>query len=315
MSKRFDCVVCGSCTVDVVVRPFPINEAIGHCKLLSVDPIQATTGGIVSNSGTAFARLGTKVAAFSCVGNDQWSTIIRGKYQSEGIETSRLLTSDQSPSSVTIVFVDETGERSFAHSQGAPKQMDRQLYLDHLDLFADSRMMLIGYYSLMPNLEEDLPEVLAAIRSTGCQTAMDAAGAGGTMQPLDRILPHLDFYVPSLVEATSQTGESDPEAIIRTLRAAGGDGLLGVKLGADGALLSPAPGELLHIPAIEPPAPIVDTTGAGDAFYAGLLTGLLRGMSIEAAGRLAAATGACCITGVGASEGLRNFEETIALLN
>ncbi len=57
--------------------------------------------------------------------------------------------------------------------------MDKALFLVHLDLFARSRMTLIGYYSLMPNLEGDLPEVLAAIRGTGCRTALDAAGSGG----------------------------------------------------------------------------------------------------------------------------------------
>ena len=58
-------------------------------------------------------------------------------------------------------------------------------------------MALIGYYSMMPALQDDLAEVLAAIRETSCRTALDCAGSGGTMQPLDVVLPHLDVYVPS----------------------------------------------------------------------------------------------------------------------
>ena len=57
----------------------------------------------------------------------------------------------------------------------------------------------------------------------------------------------------------------------------------------------------------------MDTTGAGDSYYAGLLTGMLRGMPVEQAGRLAAATGACCVTGYGATAGLRGFAETARL--
>ena len=55
---------------------------------------------------------------------------------------------------------------------------------------------------------------------------------------------------------------------------------------------------------------MVDTTGAGDCFYAGLLTGLLRDMNASQAGRLAAAVGACCVTGFGATAGVRGYEET-----
>ena len=185
--------------------------------------------------------------------------------------------------------------------------MDKKLFLDNLDLFARSRMMLVGYYSLMPNLEGDLPEVLAAIRKTGCRTALDAAGDGGTMQPLDRILPHVDVYVPSLDEAIHQTGHEDPRKIVDAYRACGAPGLLGVKLGSNGAMLSPAAGEYLSIAAVQPPGAVVDTTGAGDCFFAGLLTGLLKGLDAERSGRLAAATGACCVTGYGATTGLRGY--------
>ena len=85
-----------------------------------------------------------------------------------------------------------------------------------------------------------------------------------------------------------------------------------MKLGSEGALLSPAAGEYIEIPVVPAPGAVVDTTGAGDAYYAGLLTGLLRGMTVEQAGRLAAATGACCVTGYGATAGLRGFAETVA---
>jgi len=298
---------------DILCRPVNLDEAIGAGRLLPTEPLQVTTGGIVSNSGVAMARLGMKTAAFSYVGRDEWARLIRGRLQAEGLDCTGLLEHPTASTSTTVVLIDPCGERSFAHCVGAPTLMDRKLFLDHLDLFARSRMTLIGYYSLMPNLESDLPEVLVAIRETGCKTALDCAGSGGSMQPLDRILPHLDVYVPSHNEASHQTGLNDPRAIVDLYRGCGAAGLLGVKLGSKGILLSPAAGEYIEIPAVTPPGPIVDTTGAGDCFYAGLLTGLLRGMDVRSAGLLGAAAGACCVTALGATAGIRDFTATAKL--
>jgi sugar/nucleoside kinase (ribokinase family) len=311
--KTFDCVLCGSCVVDILVRPVPLDVPIGGGRLLESQPIEVTTGGIVSNAGVAMAKLGMKAAAFSYTGNDEWAAVIRRKLDAEGLNTQWLLKHPTGATSTTAVLIDPSGERSFAHCVGAPRLMDKAHFLKHLDVFAQSRITLIGYYSLMPRLEPDLPEILAAIRGVGCQTALDAAGSGGTMQPLDKILPYLDVYVPSRAEAIHQTGEQDPRKIVDRFRACGAPGLLGVKLGSEGALLSPAAGAYIEVPPVSPPGPVVDTTGAGDAFYAGLVTGLLRGMTVEQSGRLAAATGACCVTGYGATAGLRDYAETARL--
>jgi sugar/nucleoside kinase (ribokinase family) len=310
MSKDFDCLLCGSCVADILVRPVPLGRPIGFGLLLHAEPIEVVTGGIVSNSGIAMTKLGMKTAAFSYVGRDDFGDVVRRRLEGAGMDCSLLLTHPTAATSTTAVLIDPSSERSFAHCVGAPKLIDKSLLLANLDAFARSRMMLIGYYSLMPNLDPDLPEVLAAVRKTGCQTAMDTAGDGGAMQPLDRILPHVDVYVPSHNEATHQTGETDPRRIIDIYRGCGAPGLLGVKLGSEGALLSPVAGQFIKIPCATPPGPIVDTTGAGDSFFAGLLTGLLKGYDAEKAGRLAAATGACCVTGYGATAGLRGFEET-----
>ncbi len=298
---------------DILCRPIRLDVAIGGGRLLPTEPLQVVTGGIVSNSGVAMARLGMKSAAFTYVGRDEWARLIRGRLEAEKLDCTGLLEHPTASTSTTVALIDPSGERSFAHCVGAPKLMDRRLFLDHLELFARSRMTLIGYYSLMPNLENDLPEILAAIRETGCKTALDCAGSGGSMQPLDRILPHLDVYVPSYNEASHQTGLTDPRAILDIYRGCGAHGLLGVKLGSKGVLLSPAAGEYVEIPAVAPPGPIVDTTGAGDCFYAGLLTGLLRGLDVRSAGLLGAATGACCITAFGATAGIRDFASTAAL--
>jgi sugar/nucleoside kinase (ribokinase family) len=313
MDKAFDCVVVGSCVVDVLVRPVPLTASIGCGRLIESDPLVLTTGGIVSNSGITLARLGMRVAAFTYVGNDAWAEVIRRRYAAEGVDTSALLTHPTGATSTTAVLIDPSGERTFLHCVGAPRMLDKQAMLGQLDLFAKSRAMLIGYYPLMTRLQADLPEVLAAIRETGCLTALDAAGDGGTMDPLAKILPHIDFYLPSEAEARHQTGRNEPRQIIAAFREAGAKSWLGIKLGSKGALLSPQPGEFLDVPAVQAPGPVVDTTGAGDCFYGGVLSGVLRGLPPAEAGRLGAAAGACCVTGLGATTAIRGYDETAQL--
>lgn len=313
MSKVYDCIVAGSCVVDMLCRPAKLDEPIGAGVLHEVEPLLLTGGGIVSNAGVAMARMGMRVGAFSYLGDDAWGDVVRNLYRSEGIDDTPLMVHPTEATSTTVVMIDPSGERSFYHCVGAPKLLKAEAFLDKLELFRNASMFLLGYYSLMPNLEPDLPGVFEAIRKTGCRTALDSAGAGGQMQPLDAILPHLDFYVPSFLEGRNQTGEDDPQKIIRALRRYGAPGLLGVKLGTKGALLSPKADEYVQIDIVEPPGDLVDTTGAGDNFYAGLLVGILKGMSVADAGKLGAAVAACCVTGMGGSAGTRDYETTAKL--
>lgn len=312
-TRQFDCIVCGSCVVDVLVRPVDLETSIGAGNLVRTEPMEITTGGIVSNSGITLARLGAKSAAFTYVGNDSWANLIRQQYTCEGLDSQHLLTHPTTRTSTSAVLINAEGERSFLHAVGAPKLLDKNAFLDNLHVFADSRTMLLGYYPLLPNLLDDLAEVMKAIRKTGCITALDASGDGGALKPLDRCLPHLDFYVPSLKEASHQTGEQDPIKILHCFRDAGADGVIGVKLGEDGALLSPRQAEFIEIEPVEPPGSVVDTTGAGDCFYGGLLAGVLRDLPLVDAGKLGAAAGACCVTGMGATAAIRDFEQTAKL--
>lgn len=311
--KTIDCVVVGSCVVDVLARPVPLEVPVGRDKLLSIEPPMLTTGGIVSNAGITLARLGMRVAAISFVGDDDWAEIIRRRFAAEGIDTTAITTRAERSTTTSVVLTDASGDRSFVHYAGAHRLLDKQALVEQMDLFRRSRAMLIGYYPHLTLLQDDLPDLLAEIRKSGCLTALDAAGNGGTMEPLQRILPHLDFFVPNESEAAHQTGETDPRSMIAAFRRAGAAGLVGIKRGKFGALISPREGEIFDVPVIEPPGPVVDTTGAGDCFNAALLTGILRGLSPWDAAKLAAAAGAICVTALGATTAIRNYAETAQL--
>lgn len=311
--KDIDCVVCGSCVVDILCSPVHLDKPAGHGKLYQVDPITLCGGGITLNSGTILARLGMKTSVFSYVGNDDWSPVVKNLLKNEGIDDALLLTHPTAATSTTVVAIDPSGERSFFHCVGAPKLLDAKAILDQLEVFKRTRVFLLGYYSLMPKLEPELPRVFAELRKVGCMTAMDAAGDGGGMEPLDKILPHLDVYVPSHNEAEHQTGLSDPRKIIDLYRSCGAPAVLGVKLGTEGVILSDKAGEYVHVPICKPPGEVLDTTGAGDSFYAGLIAGLIKGLPLAQAGRIGTAAGACCVTARGGSAGGKDWAFTSKL--
>ena len=309
-----DCVVFGETGVDLMVQPVPQDKTLAELRPHhEVDHIRAVTGGNVPNAGIAFARLGLSVAAATLIGEDEWGDLVLRRLEAEGVDASHVKRLPDVGTNVTAVMTDGAGAHTFIHQSGAARHVDRDFALGCMDLFARARFALFGYYNLMPRLETDLPEILAAVRAAGCRTALDTANGGGGLQPLDAILPHLDVYIPNLAEARNQTGESEPEAILDTYRSCGSSALLGVTLGESGALLSPAPGVLIDVPAVAPPGPVVDSTGAGDCFLAGLVTGLLRDLPLPEAAALGAATAACSVTGLGGSAAVDDYERTLTL--
>jgi sugar/nucleoside kinase (ribokinase family) len=310
---RFDCAVVGTCVADILVRPVPLGEPVGGGRLLHVDPIEVTTGGLVCTTGIGLARLGLAVAAGSLVGTDPWGDLVRARLDRERLDTASLEAVPGLATSTTAVLIDPSGERSFAHHVGACAALDVAWIRRQLPALRRAEWVIIGYAGLLPALEPEFAEAVAAIRAAGCRVALETGGSGGSLAHVGPALPEVDLYVPSLDEAAAQTGRDDPRAILERLRELGAAGIVGVKLGSRGTLLSPAAGEVHEIPCVAAPGPVVDTTGAGDALVAGLLAGIIRGMQPREACLLGAANAACCVTAAGATSGLRSFEETLAL--
>ena len=91
-----------------------------------------------------------------------------------------------------------------------------------------------------------------------------------------------------------------------------GTGGVAVTLGGDGCLVTVAGGGLIHVPAIE--VAVVDTTGCGDGFNAGMLTGLLLGCDVVDAAWLGAACGSLVATGLGSDAGLTDLDQVLDFL-
>ncbi|PIW18179.1 MAG: hypothetical protein COW34_04435 [Armatimonadetes bacterium CG17_big_fil_post_rev_8_21_14_2_50_66_6] len=109
--------------------------------------------------------------------------------------------------------------------------------------------------------------------------------------------------------SSSPAGKTAPEDIAQVLLDHGVD-TVGIKMGGEGCYVQNSTGSV-RLPVCQVDA--LDATGAGDAFVAGFLTGVVKGWDLEATARFANAVGASCVTALGASAGIRSFEETMAL--
>jgi sugar/nucleoside kinase (ribokinase family) len=210
-----------------------------------------------------------------------------------------------------MVIVSDTGERSFLHYIGA----NADLRLDDFELkcFTDAKILHIGGALVLPSLDgEPMADLLRQAKTLGFTTSVDTAwdATGRWMSVLAPSLPYTDLFFPSIDEARQLTGEQKPERVADALLGRG-VGIVALKMGEKGCFVANGK-EAHHVPAVTVQA--VDTTGAGDCFAAGFLVGTLRGWSLHGVARFANASGAACVTSVGASTGVTSFEETLALI-
>ena len=257
------------------------------------------------------AKLGMSVGSAGLVGNDALGAVMTDRLRAGGVDTSCVRVDPRAQTSATIVSVDDTGERSFFHAPGANALLDADSFRRCFDLFRQCAWLQIGYFGLLPALTAELPALLAELRAAapGTKVALDTSYPPADRELLDPILPLLDLFAPSRPEAIALTDRKTAPYMVAKLRERMPQGIIGIKLDAEGCYLDDGK-HALDIPAykIKP----LDTTGAGDAWFAGLITGLRRNMTLEQCGRFANRVAADCCLALGASAGVKSFEETVA---
>jgi sugar/nucleoside kinase (ribokinase family) len=302
-----DVVCLGILVADAIARPVDDVPPRGALKL--VDEISLHGGGCALNTASALVRLGLEARVVGKVGADPFGDFILQLLDERGVDRRGVLQDSAVPTSATVVLVDPAGERTFLHLPGANGQL-RGEELDEDALFSGRALHVAGAL-VMPELDgSPTADILEEAKARGLTTSLDTVwDATGRWERLLPSLPHLDLFVPSLAEGSAISGEPAPQSVAAWLRERG-VGTVALKLGAEGCFLASEEFEgFVAAPAVE----AIDGTGAGDAFAAGLLYGHLAGWPLERAAALANAAGALAATAVGAVEGVRGLDETLAL--
>ncbi|ABC81078.1 carbohydrate kinase family protein [Anaeromyxobacter dehalogenans] len=244
-------------------------------------------GGAPANVATGLARLGVRTGFRGVVGDDPFGRMLARRLAAEGIEVSLRLARER-PTGMWFVALDAAGERTF-FSPNARFSADKLIAPADADPAAigRARVLHVGTSAhVLPEGRAALRAAVEAARRLGVELSFDPnvrAHLWDDLAPLralcQDVLPRCAVAKLSEEELELCTGEREPGRAAARL-AGMGVGIACVTLGARGALVRRGAEEAL---VAAEPVEVVDTTGAGDGFVAGLLAALSRGAAPLAA--------------------------------
>lgn len=306
-----DAVCAGILVADIFVQPLQRLPAAG--ELIATDDFVIDTGGCAANTATSLVRLGVSAAVVGMVGKDNFGDFIRDDLQRKGVHTAGIVQSEDTGTSKTVILPVIGEDRRFIHTFGA----NAQLTAAHLDspLIHSPRFLYIGGYLVLPSLDPDATgALLASARARGAQTVFDvvipADFQEDGLRSLATILPHVDYFTPNDLEAQILTKQNDPYQQAKAFLHAG-CGTAIITMGERGTFVMNEE-EDFFVPPMA--VNVVDGSGAGDAFAAGLIAGLKADWPLRQSVRLASIVGASACTQLGCTTGVVTREQAEILL-
>ena len=266
-------------------------------------------GGKGSNQAVAAAKLGADVTFLSKLGRDPFADMALKTWADAGVKT-RVTQSDESYTGAAYIFVEEaTGDNAIIICPGVAAT----IAVSDIEANAD----LIGSASLfMTQLEQPMDAAVCALeiaRAAGVRTVLNPAPASSLPEGM---LALCDYVTPNETETEVLTGvavnSQDDARRAGDIFLSKGVGAAVITLGERGALFHSARQSEL-VPSVKA-APVVETTGAGDAFNGGFATALARGDDPVAAVRYGCATAGISVTRPGTAPSMPTFAEVEELM-
>jgi ribokinase len=305
--KPVKITVMGSFVVDLAFRTPALP---GWGQTITGSGFNLGPGGKGSNQAVAAARLGADVAFITKLGHDFFGELARQTYAAEGIDAAYAFATNEYPTGAASVVVDQvTGENAIVVYPGAcfhitPDEIDR------------ARSAIASSAVFLAQLETNLAAVehgLKVARDLGVTTILNPAPAAPLPEHIYRLC---DYLTPNESEVAALTGIkvaslSDATAAAAVLLSRGARNAV-VTLGAQGAFVKNAT-VAQHMAAVKA-GPVVETTGAGDAFNGGFAVALAEGLDVTAATRFACTAAGISVTRPGTTPAMPRRDEVEALL-
>lgn len=299
--KEFDAVGFGLNAVDhlVVVPAYPAFDT----KVRLREHMQAA-GGQTASAMAALSRLGMRTAYAGRFGSDAEGRFGLAELVNEGVNTDYAEVVEGARNQVAFIVIDErNGERTIIWDR------DERLAYSALDAPVE-----IASRGRILHLDAHDPPACARLAHAAREAGtLVSADIDNIYAGLPELLPLIDVLISSKEFPHRLTGIADERASLVETKARYGCPVVGMTLGTRGALLY-TEGVFLESPAFAVPDGCRDTTGAGDAFHAGFIYGMLRGLEIETSLRFANATASLKCRALGARTSLPKETELTEFL-
>jgi len=295
-NKEFDAVGFGLNAVDhlIVVPEYPAFDT----KTRFIE-YEKSAGGQTASAMTALQRLGLKTAYAGRFGSDEDGRFGLRAIQYEGVNLDFVETIDGADNQVAFIIIDtRSGERTII--------WDRD---ERLSYRPDEAPVALASRGRILHLDaHDPPACAAMARAAHESGTIVTADIDNIYEGLPELLPLIDVLITSSAFPHRMTGISDARASLVEMKARYSSEIVGVTLGARGGLIY-CEGVFIESPAFAVPGGCRDTTGAGDAFHAGFIYGMLRGEDLETCMKLGNAVAALKCRGLGARTALPTASE------
>ena len=300
--REFDAVGFGLNAVDhlVVVPEYPAFDT--KTRILEYT---RSAGGQTATAMVALQRLGMTTAYAGRFGSDDAGSFGLQTLKDAGVNTEFAEVIEGADNQLAFIIIDaRNGERTII--------WDRDERVSYSQAEAPLALASRGRVLHMDAHDPPACTVMAAsAREAGTVVSIDV---DNIYEGLPELLPAVDVLISSAEFPRRLTGISDERAALVEMKARYGCAVVGMTQGPRGALLY-CEGQFLDAPAFQTPGQCRDTTGAGDAFHAGFLYGLLRGENMETSMKLGNAVAALKCRSLGARTSLPDLKEVSNFLS
>ena len=311
MEKKYDVACIGTCLLDISTSGLDFPTFFENEPNLA-EAISYNSGGDANNQAIVLSRLGHKVSFLSRVGNDFIGRFVKDMVAASGADVSHVKVSETEPTAANNILIGANDKKVYTISRNQTSRTE--LCGDDIDLevVKNAKMVSIGSMFVHPKLDRDLKKILTVAKENGAVICADVCPSGEecSLDILGEAVKYLDYLFVNESEAEYLSGENIPDRMADYFLNLG-VGTVIVKLGAKGSFISTRDEAFVQKSFS---VPCVDTTGAGDCFASGFISGLLRGLPLKECARFATACSALTIQKVGATTAIRDLKQIEAFL-